>query len=32
MSIEKDIQTFTDIFEALRQDEIDNPVTESVDP
>ncbi len=32
MSIAKDLQTFTDIFEALRQDEIDNPVTESVDP
>ncbi len=32
MSIAKDLQTFTDIFEALRQDEIDNPVTENVDP
>ncbi len=32
MDIEKDLQTFTHIFEALRQDEIDHPVAESIAP
>jgi sulfinoalanine decarboxylase/sulfinoalanine decarboxylase/aspartate 1-decarboxylase len=32
MNIEKDLQTFTEIFKALRQDEIDNPLAESIEP
>jgi sulfinoalanine decarboxylase/sulfinoalanine decarboxylase/aspartate 1-decarboxylase len=32
MDIEKDLQTFTHIFDALRQDEIDNPLAESIEP
>ncbi|MCK5904645.1 MAG: aminotransferase class V-fold PLP-dependent enzyme [Gammaproteobacteria bacterium] len=30
--MEKDLQTFTEIFKALRQDEIDNPLAESIEP
>jgi sulfinoalanine decarboxylase/sulfinoalanine decarboxylase/aspartate 1-decarboxylase len=32
MDIETDLQTFTHIFEALRQDEIDNPLSEAIEP
>jgi sulfinoalanine decarboxylase/sulfinoalanine decarboxylase/aspartate 1-decarboxylase len=32
MNIEKDLQTFNQIFKALRQDEIDNPLTEPIEP
>jgi len=32
MDMEKDLQTFTYIFKALLQDEIDNPVTSTLDP
>jgi sulfinoalanine decarboxylase/sulfinoalanine decarboxylase/aspartate 1-decarboxylase len=31
MNIEKDLETFTDIFAALRHDEIENPVTKTID-
>ncbi|MCK5895616.1 MAG: aminotransferase class V-fold PLP-dependent enzyme [Cocleimonas sp.] len=32
MDIEKDLQTFSHIFKALRQDEIDHPLSESIEP
>ncbi|MCK5917383.1 MAG: aminotransferase class V-fold PLP-dependent enzyme, partial [Cocleimonas sp.] len=32
MNIEKDLQTFTQIFKALRQDEADNPLSEAIEP
>lgn len=31
MNMEKDLETFVDIFTALQQDEIDNPVTKVID-
>jgi len=30
MNIEQDLETFTDIFAALRQDEVENPVTKTI--
>lgn len=31
MNMEKDLETFVDIFTALRQDEVDNPVAKAID-